>query len=75
MVEINNMDAITTAMMEHVCDNLCRHPRATKDEEELEEICAGCEMGKYVCEILNLYNDDRQATEVKEGRNGKELTK
>jgi hypothetical protein len=53
MVDQNEMDKITTAMMEHLCDHLCRFPRETERKEDLEDICAGCEMGKHVCNILN----------------------
>lgn len=53
--EENNMLEIIRPMMEHVCDKLCVHPKQTKTEEELEEICAGCEMGQYTVDILNTY--------------------
>lgn len=60
----NVMDAITTEMMEHICDNICKHPcRTDIDQEELEEICADCKMGKFVCDILNQYNkQENEAT-------------
>ncbi|MDF2610063.1 MAG: hypothetical protein K0R92_1537 [Lachnospiraceae bacterium] len=48
-----NLDELITEMMEHICDNLCRHPREAKDENELEYICAECKMGQFVCAILN----------------------
>lgn len=51
---MNNMDKITTEMAEHFCDELCRHPfRTDITQEQLDEICDGCEMGKYICCILN----------------------
>lgn len=51
------MDTITTEMMEYLCDNLCKHPnRVGINQEELDEICAGCKMGQFVCGILNEYN-------------------
>ncbi|MCZ0647450.1 hypothetical protein OZZ18_11130 [[Ruminococcus] gnavus] len=37
------MDGITTEMMEHICDNLCRHPDQLS-EMELEDKCAECKM-------------------------------
>lgn len=39
------MDRITTRMMEHICDNLCKYPDQLSGEE-LEEKCTGCKMGK-----------------------------
>jgi len=56
MAEQNEMDKIVTPMMEHICDHLCRFPKEVSDPEALEEICAECQMGKYVCLILNTYN-------------------
>lgn len=55
-VEETIMDTMTTNMMEHICDNLCKYPCSTASEEELEEICAGCKMGQFICGILNEYN-------------------
>lgn len=50
------VDKLTTEMMEHICDNICKHPcRTDIDQEELEEICAECKMGKFVCDICNEY--------------------
>lgn len=49
------MDGITTEMMEHICDNLCRHPDQLS-AMELEDKCAECKMGRFVCDILNQYN-------------------
>lgn len=49
------MDGITTEMMEHICDNLCRYPDQLS-EMELEDKCAECKMGRFVCDILNQYN-------------------
>nr|WP_288829064.1 hypothetical protein [uncultured Clostridium sp.] len=56
MVKQNEMDKIVTPMMEHICDHLCRFPKEVSDPEATEEICAECQMGKYVCLILNTYN-------------------
>ena len=42
-------------MMEHICDNLCRYPDQLS-EMELEDKCAECKMGRFVCDILNQYN-------------------
>lgn len=49
------MDGITTEMMEHICDNLCKYPDQLSGEE-LEDKCAECKMGRFVCDILNQYN-------------------
>lgn len=49
------MDGITTEMMEHICDNLCRHPDQLS-AMELEDKCAECKMSRFVCDILNQYN-------------------
>lgn len=50
------MDKLVEPMMEHICDSLCRHPAEAPDQETLDRICAECEMGKYICGILNEYN-------------------
>lgn len=49
------MDGITTEMMEHICDNLCKYPDHLSGEA-LEDKCAECKMGRFVCDILNQYN-------------------
>ena len=49
------MDGITTEMMEHICDNLCKYP-GQLSEMELEDKCAECKMRRFVCDILNQYN-------------------
>ena len=49
------MDGITTEMMEHICDDLCKYPDQLS-EMELEDKCAECKMGRFVCDILNQYN-------------------
>ena len=56
MANQNEMDKITTSMMEHLCDHLCRFPWETERKEDLEDICAECKMGQYVCDILNTYS-------------------
>ena len=50
------MDGITTEMMEHICDNLCKYPDQLNGEK-LEDKCAECKMGRFVCDILNQYNN------------------
>ena len=50
MEEDSKMDVITVAMMKHVCDEICRFPRQEGiTQEELEDICASCQMGQHVC--------------------------
>jgi len=56
MKETTAMDKITEEMMEHVCDKICRFPWVISDQEEMDAICANCEMSKHVCDILNTYN-------------------
>ncbi len=56
MSEQTNMDKLTTEMAEYICDKICRFPYELT-EDELEEKCAGCKMGVYVCHILNEYNE------------------
>lgn len=43
-------------MMEYVCDHLCRFPGEISDQEELDRVCDGCQMGQYVCDILNTHD-------------------
>lgn len=56
MAEQNEMNKIVTPMMEYVCDKLCRFPLEIERKEDLEEVCAGCQMDKYTNDILNTYN-------------------
>ena len=58
------MDRITTEMAEHICDNLCKHLCQNLDQEELEEICADCELGHFICDILNEHNKQPTAYDV-----------
>lgn len=52
-----DMDKLTTEMMEHICDNICMHPiRVGQTQDELDDICAECKMGEFVCDILNTHN-------------------
>ena len=44
---------IVTPMMEHICDNLCRFPGEIERKEDLEEVCANCQMDQYTNLILN----------------------
>ena len=64
-----DIDQITTEMMEHICDNICMHPiRVGQTQDKLDDICAECKMGKFVCDILNTYNhQSKQLEEFKDG--------
>lgn len=53
--EDSDMEKITTEFAEYICDKLCKHPYEC-DQEELEEICAECRMGKFICDVCNEYN-------------------
>jgi len=56
MAEQNEMEKIVTPMVEHVCDHLCRFPWEIERKEDLEEVCAGCQMDQYTNRILNQYD-------------------
>lgn len=53
----NKMEPLVDKMVQHICDNLCVFPHTESDQERLEEKCAECEMGDYICSILNLHNE------------------
>ena len=54
----NIVESLTTEMMEHICDNLCKYPEdKSLTQEELDNICDGCKMGQFVCGICNGYNE------------------
>ena len=54
--EENTMEKITTEMAEYICDKLCKEPLKAKSQEELEEVCIECQLGSFICGILNEYN-------------------
>lgn len=60
MSEQNEMLKIVTPLMEHVCDHLCRFPWEIERKEDLEEVCACCQMDQYTNDILNTYNRQRE---------------
>lgn len=45
---------VFTKIMEHTCDNLCKYPTQATEQEELDNICHECEIGKFICEVLKL---------------------
>ena len=51
------MDNIVENMAEYICDHICQKAKETTDQEELEAYCAEeCDIGSYICNILNKYN-------------------
>ena len=60
MADQSEMEKIITPMMEHLCDHLCRFPWETERKEDLEDICAECQMDQYTNDILNTYNREKQ---------------
>lgn len=56
MSEQNEMLKIVTPLMEHVCDCLCRFPLEIERKEDLEEVCANCQMDLYTNLILDQYD-------------------
>ena len=55
MLEENEMLKSVTPMMEHIFDHLCWFPWEIGRKEDLEEVCASCQMDKYTNDILNQY--------------------
>lgn len=49
---MKSIDQIITGMAEHICDELCRYPKDLTGDE-LEDTCAECKLGQYICDILN----------------------
>ena len=42
----------------YVCDHICQKPKEITDQEQLEDYCNGeCQMGTYIIQILNQYNE------------------
>ena len=58
------MQTIVDKMARHICDNLCIFPHTIVEGECLEEKCAECEMGEFICSILNQNEADRAAGEA-----------
>ena len=67
MKETTVMDKITEEMMEHVCDKICRFPWEISDQEEMDEICAGCKTKKCVGDILDTYNGLNDFGQIQRG--------
>lgn len=41
-------------IVRHVCDVLCKFPDILKTQDELDDVCAECELGGYVRQLLKL---------------------
>ena len=52
---MKDLNKITTNMMEHVCDKLCYYPKTVTDQDQMNDICAACKMGQFVCDICNTW--------------------
>lgn len=63
MEHLDKITKITTEMMEYICDKLCRYPEMESDEESLAELCDGCRMGEFLCNIHNY-----EGVRTKEGK-------
>lgn len=46
------------SMVNHVCNALCKFPDMLKNQDELDDVCDECELGGYVCRLLNLLGKD-----------------
>ena len=57
------MQTIVDKMASYICNNLCIFPYI-EEGECLEEKCAECEMGEFICSILNQNEADRAAGEA-----------
>jgi hypothetical protein len=66
MANQSEMDKVIEDMMGYVCDYICQYRAKAKNEEELSEICNDCQMGKHVCDILNIHNAVGQLQEAAE---------
>lgn len=51
------MDQLTTEMAEYFCDKLCVHPKVETNQKNLDKICDDCKVRKFICDILNTYNN------------------
>ena len=52
------MDEIVENMANYICDHICQKPKEITDQDEMEAYCAEkCEIGNYINNILNQYNE------------------
>ena len=54
--EDSDMEKLTTALAEYVCDDKCFFREVCGNQEHLDEICDECKLGKFICDICNRYN-------------------
>ncbi|MDD3404096.1 MAG: hypothetical protein PHQ72_12200 [Hespellia sp.] len=56
-VSENPMDKLAAEVMEVLCDKYCKYPDTVKEQEELEQICDKCRVGKLIgIDAVNEYN-------------------
>ncbi len=65
MEKIENLTA-------YMCDELCRHPRETVDQKELDGICAECLVGDYRYWLLS-HADQESVCEGSAGKRNRYL--
>ena len=56
---MQELEKILEEFGSYICDDLCyyRETSADKNDEEMEEICAGCKVGEYLESIRKHIND------------------
>lgn len=63
---MSRMEELTDKMAEHFCGNLCRHPYRTDiSQDQLDDICDECQMGEFICDILNEHNHEELGNKQK----------
>lgn len=50
------MNDLTEALMEHICDHVCVGPKVITDEEQMQHYCGECKLGQYVQNIQTKYD-------------------
>lgn len=54
--EDSEMEALTDALMEHICDHVCIGPKVVLDPAQMEQYCANCQVGQYLKSIQIKYD-------------------
>ena len=52
---MGEMKRIIEGMAGYVCDGLCKYNDGTLDQDGADDICARCEMGKHIRNVLDEY--------------------
>lgn len=52
--KLNSIREQIDGMVRHVCDGLCKYPIMLSWQDDLDDVCAECELGERVCRLLNL---------------------